>query len=331
LAQLERSYRLTAAYCAGVSCDGDGLFVGATALLERPGQPGGAAEWRPRPLADLNGELTRCYGLPVELSSRLGGLATVASALNKGDLARAQIAALHLQLPDPPGLAKGSRDEDEFVELARHLHASGLLKATWDEAEHPRWPAGSPDSVGGQFAPAGASAHAEQAGGGSSGSSGTHRSADDARRTLHVQSYTKPDGTVRAIFLVNPASKVGGVVVQKVVSTETVYGAVVTPPRVGWEAWAIRADNMGTGDGLDDEWSPPPADHSMPSVATVRTITTEARFYEGITMQDLQEKYGFEVGGSGFSGEIRSTKIDPHLPLDKATPPLQRTKTFMIW
>jgi hypothetical protein len=222
VAQLERSYRLTAAHRAGVACGGDGLFVGETALLERSGEQGSADQWRPRRLADLNSELARCYGLPVELSSRLGGLATVASALNKGDLARAQVAALHLQLPDPPSLAKGARDGDGLV--------------------------------------------------------------------------------------------------------------VVGQPLVGWEAWAIDAGKLGTESGKsDDEWAAPRTDNSNPSVATVRTITAEARFYEGITMQDLRAKYGFVDNGSGFSGEAASTKIDPHLPLENATPPLKRTRTFVKW
>lgn len=44
----------------------------------------------------------------------------------------------------------------ELVGLANELKASGLLKADWDPSKHPRWPAGSPDSTGGQFAPVGA-------------------------------------------------------------------------------------------------------------------------------------------------------------------------------
>jgi hypothetical protein len=41
---------------------------------------------------------------------------------------------------------------DDFVEFVRVLDASGLIKADWDSDEHPRWPAGAPDSQGGQFA-----------------------------------------------------------------------------------------------------------------------------------------------------------------------------------
>jgi len=38
---------------------------------------------------------------------------------------------------------------------AYQLRASSLLKEDWDPAKHPRWPAGSPGGVGGEFAPAG--------------------------------------------------------------------------------------------------------------------------------------------------------------------------------
>lgn len=85
----------------------------------------------------------------------MDGLATVARALNRGDLLHAQIATLHLQIPDPTPLTKTPRSAQELLGLARELKASGLLKAGWDPTKHPRWPAGSPDSTGGQFAPVG--------------------------------------------------------------------------------------------------------------------------------------------------------------------------------
>jgi hypothetical protein len=68
-----------------------------------------------------------------------------------------QIATLHLQLPDPPALAKSPPVWSEVIDLARQLHTSGLLKADWDPAKHPRWPAGSPGGVGGEFGPDGVS------------------------------------------------------------------------------------------------------------------------------------------------------------------------------
>ena len=62
---------------------------------------------------------------------------------------------LHLQFPGPPALTKTAENAREIVELARQLRASGLLKGDWDPLKHPRWPAGSPDSIGGEFAPRG--------------------------------------------------------------------------------------------------------------------------------------------------------------------------------
>ena len=45
-----------------------------------------------------------------------------------------------------------------LIEFVRELFRCGLIKADWDPNEHPRWPAGAPDSQGGQFAPKGTSA-----------------------------------------------------------------------------------------------------------------------------------------------------------------------------
>jgi len=35
---------------------------------------------------------------------------------------------------------------------SRQLRPSGLLKVDWDPTKHPRWPAGSPGGIGGEFA-----------------------------------------------------------------------------------------------------------------------------------------------------------------------------------
>ena len=56
--------------------------------------------------------------------------------------------------PDPPLFANAAQSASEVNALAKQLHASGLLKRGWDPSKHPRWPAGSLDSVGGRFAPA---------------------------------------------------------------------------------------------------------------------------------------------------------------------------------
>ncbi len=137
----------------GVFCDAAGLLVGEVALLERSSDLGDAQGWRPRPLAELNRDLSRCYGRPIEIKTKAGGLETVAQALGRGDLAHAQMTALHLRLPDPPDLVKSAGDVQALIDLARRLDASGLLKSEFDPDLHPHWPAGSPGGVGGQFAP----------------------------------------------------------------------------------------------------------------------------------------------------------------------------------
>jgi hypothetical protein len=93
------------------------------------------------------------YGLPIDMSSKTGGLKAIANALNEGDVARAQIATVLLGIPDPPQLFKTDRSRDRMITLIRDLHWSGMLK--WDPDKHPRWPAGSADSKGGEFAPKG--------------------------------------------------------------------------------------------------------------------------------------------------------------------------------
>ena len=116
----------------GVRCGADGLTVGPAPLLRRAASGG----WEVRPRDEAEAELTALYGLPIDLSGKQGGLATVAAALERGDAALAAIAAVLLGFPDPPGLAKDAPVRGS-VELAAQLAASGLLK-DWDSAQHPR-------------------------------------------------------------------------------------------------------------------------------------------------------------------------------------------------
>jgi hypothetical protein len=157
LTQLGRRFGLSNELGSGVWCGENGVFVGSVPLLEQGSSRSGPAHWQPRPVSELNRDLSECYGLPIEFNSKIDGLGAPARALNRGDLLHSQIATLHLQIPDPPPLTKSSQNSDEIIDLARQLLASGLLKEDWDPSKHPRWPAGSPDSIGGRFAPAGAS------------------------------------------------------------------------------------------------------------------------------------------------------------------------------
>jgi hypothetical protein len=155
-----RTFRLRA---GGVECDADGLRVGGAQLLESVGASSDVRNWRPLAQPEIDRILSWAYDAGICASDKRRGFATVAEALNKGELARAQIAALHLRLPDPV-LSKLEADARE-QELAG-LRESGLLAKDWDEADHPR--TGTPPNPG-WFAPKDDSGAAEPEGGRQSG------------------------------------------------------------------------------------------------------------------------------------------------------------------
>ena len=148
----------------GVSCDAAGVFVGAVPLLESCRSCGGFQKWRPRSLVEINRDLSTRYGVPVDFGAKMQGLVAIAGALDRGDLLHAHIATLHLEIPDPPALAKGAQSATELAALVKELHASAMLEGNWDPSKHPRWPDGSSDSIGGRFAPADASADTQREG-----------------------------------------------------------------------------------------------------------------------------------------------------------------------
>ena len=160
-------FRLSPLGKGGISCDQGGAFVGAVPMLARTHKHG-RDEWRPRDCDDLSKEMSAQYGLPVDMSSKRGGLRAIANAFNDGDMARAQVATLLLRMPNPPSLSKGAPSRQEMIKLAGELHWSGVLKADWDPDQHPRWPAHAPDSQGGQFAPKGDDPAAGQSAGATS-------------------------------------------------------------------------------------------------------------------------------------------------------------------
>ena len=137
----------------GISCGKHGVSVGGVALLEKAAGTG----WGVRPLNQLNRELSERFCLPVNFAPKLPGISVVVSALEGGDIARAQVATLLMQIPEPPEFGAKAIPAAELYETALHLHAGGMLKTDWDPSKHPRWPASSPDGTGGEFAPAGTS------------------------------------------------------------------------------------------------------------------------------------------------------------------------------
>jgi hypothetical protein len=150
---LVREFRLSPVGSGGgLSCDETGAFVGSVPLLIRVSQDGIESR-EPRDPEELSYELSKQYGLPIDPSSKAAGLRSIASALNSGDTARAQLTALFLQIPEPPHFSKSIPLRANLIALARALHQSELLAKVWQPDDHPRQPAGAPDSQGGQFAP----------------------------------------------------------------------------------------------------------------------------------------------------------------------------------
>ena len=82
----------------GIECDEGGLRVGDVALLARDEK----GAWAARDERDLDYDLSRAYGFPVNVRVKMAGLGAVANALQSRNIAKAQIAALLLRLPDPP-------------------------------------------------------------------------------------------------------------------------------------------------------------------------------------------------------------------------------------
>ncbi len=153
---MTREFRLSAPGSGrGVSCDANGAFIGAISLLQRTSMHG-EERWEPRHCEDLSKQLGLEFDLPIDMLSKVGGLKAICNALNEGDIARAQIATVLLGIPEPPALAKSAPSESDMIKFIRDLHWSGLIKRDWDPDFHPRWPAGAPESQGGQFAPIGA-------------------------------------------------------------------------------------------------------------------------------------------------------------------------------
>ncbi len=131
----------------GLSCTEDGLFLGRTALVERRAQG-----YVVRAPGDLERLLARAYGAGVAVDRAMPGCRAVAAALAERNLCLAQIAAVHLHLPDLPNdIARDSLEAEDRLIKSTH-GADRLARSGWDPAEHPR--AGVLPNPG-WFAPAG--------------------------------------------------------------------------------------------------------------------------------------------------------------------------------
>src|SRR5271155_5838460 len=113
-------------------------------MLARSLSAGGRAVWSVRQAEALERELSASYGWPVDVAGKCGGLAVIASALERGDLALAKIAALLLRFPDPPSLTKDGVSSGSWEVAGRALPGGPLegwgpkKKPPTGGAPHPR-------------------------------------------------------------------------------------------------------------------------------------------------------------------------------------------------
>ncbi len=124
----------------GLYCGRDGLFLGPSALIEHH-----EGAYRLRPQDEIAILLAAAYKSIPDPTSCFARLPRVAAALEKGDLARAMIAALHLRLGEIP--------KERMASLAR---AEALLKHGFNPDQprdwHGRWTAEGSVSSSGQAA-----------------------------------------------------------------------------------------------------------------------------------------------------------------------------------
>jgi hypothetical protein len=244
-------FRLSPLGKGGISCDQGGAFVGAVPMLVRTHKHG-RDEWRPRDCDVLSKEMSAQYGLPVDMSSKTGGLRAIANAFNDGDMARAQVATLLLRMPNPPSLSKGAPSRQEMIKLAGELHWSGVLKADWDPDQHPRWPAHAPDSQGGRFAPKGDDPAAGQSAGATSARPGrwSHpKRGAHQRRLVRALAPSMPMNSPSSIT----KPTVAGIIRPPCLIETHPKASALTKRRRKEPCRARRADPSSTS----DRWSPP--------------------------------------------------------------------------
>ena len=99
----------TAGRSKGLSCDGDGLWLGGDHALIEATEGLFGRVFRRRTIEQINHLLSAGYGAPVDLSAREPLLDRIADCLIKGDVAHAQLLALQLRLPDLPDEAAADR------------------------------------------------------------------------------------------------------------------------------------------------------------------------------------------------------------------------------
>jgi len=113
----------------GLSIDAEGMRLGPECTLVRRTPDG----YRCADREEISRTLNLVYGTDQDVAAVFAGACRITKALAGGEIAFAQIAGLHLPLPELDDAA-----------LRRASRAAALIKANFDPAQ-PRIPAGSPD------------------------------------------------------------------------------------------------------------------------------------------------------------------------------------------
>jgi hypothetical protein len=235
----------------GVSCDASGAFIDAIPLLKRSISTG-RESWEPRPSGELSADLSAHYGLPIELGAKFKGVCAIARALTAGEVARAQLIALHLRIPETPDITKSICPNDDCVKFIGNLHWSGLLKYIFVPEEHPRWPSGAPDSQGGQFAPKDAGIGEDQFSSRIEIASNVHdgpvcREVAAAGCIAGITA-TAPEGAAAACTVTGPACPVGAAVG----GATTAIGSCIAGGIIGYEACRTTNPSKPAGSSNPD-------------------------------------------------------------------------------
>jgi hypothetical protein len=123
---LDREFRLAPPGSGrGVSCDTDGAFLANIPLLKRSEAD---SDWEPRDCVELSEQSSTEFGLPIDMSSKVGGLHAISRALNENDVARAQIATVLLGIPDYPSNLNETTSHCDLIKFVRDLYWTGLIK-----------------------------------------------------------------------------------------------------------------------------------------------------------------------------------------------------------
>lgn len=287
----------------GISCDLDGVFLGGDCPLVTPVAVTGAHSYQLRAEAEVRDVLLAGYGEAIDIGKCIGKLRRIADLMSANRLGLAQIMAIQMRLPE-------LTDDQAIRRVAK---ADRLLR--FNPNHKP------PGPGGGQFTSA------------SDTTAASRQSTDAAEGRPHQKSipqlsFRTTSGDVNmpfwaVAFQLSRPSVLGGYIVQKIETRyETTSNRARSDPPI-WEAFPVNAGSdhttilgSGTLGGGDDLWA---GQVGLDGEHGVQIDTGAARFYEGLT-QDQLVQHGFTFGGASISGpHIRSTTKDPKLPTNRAS------------